>query len=138
MSKISSNKSCSKLNFVQKSQLAHVSISPRSGALGGSKDCYFRNIRVYKNDETDLLKSRMLLKIRIMSKLRLNKSCSELNFILISWCICLLPPRVEPGGSKDCHFRYIKMYKNDKVDSLQAWVFTRTDKPLLNIVFTPD
>ncbi len=39
--RIISNKSC-KLNFVERSQWAHMSISPRSGATG-SKQCHFWN-----------------------------------------------------------------------------------------------
>ncbi len=44
--KNTSNKSCWKLNFLQKTQQAHMSISFRSRA-GGSKDCHVSNIIMY-------------------------------------------------------------------------------------------
>ncbi len=39
----------------------------------------------------------------------------------VSEHICLCPPRGEVGGSKDGHFRNIKMYENGEVDSHQGW-----------------
>ncbi len=41
-SKKASNRSCSELNFIQKSFRAHMSISPRSGAWGFSISVYYK------------------------------------------------------------------------------------------------
>ncbi len=46
--KKSFSKSCSELNFLQRSQWAHMCISPRGGARG-SKDCHVLNIIMYCN-----------------------------------------------------------------------------------------
>ncbi len=47
------NKSCWALNFLKKSQWVHMSISPRREAGGGgSKDCHFRNTKMYKKRQS--------------------------------------------------------------------------------------
>ncbi len=43
ISKNASNGNCAELNFLQKTQWTHISISPRTGARA-SKDCHFLNI----------------------------------------------------------------------------------------------
>ncbi len=80
ISKNASNKSCSKLSFLQKTLQAHMSISPKSGARG-SKDCHVWNIIMYWNGKVDSLYGSILSKIRITSKNASNKSCSESNFV---------------------------------------------------------
>ncbi len=45
ISKNCSKKSCLELNFVQKSPLAHMSISPTSGAWGAPKICTFEILK---------------------------------------------------------------------------------------------
>ncbi len=42
----------------------------------------------------------------------------SISYEKVGGCIHLSPPRGELGGSKDGHFRNIKMYKNGKFDSL--------------------
>ncbi len=79
-SKNSLNKNDSKLNFVQKSPWAHMSISPYSGARD-SKDSHLWKIIMYKNGKVDSVWGSMPPKTRITSKIALNKSCSKLNFI---------------------------------------------------------
>ncbi len=60
------NKICSKLNFVQKSQRAHMCIPPGVG-LGGSKDSHLRKIIMYKNGKVDSVWRSTLPKISIAS-----------------------------------------------------------------------
>ncbi len=75
-------KSCSKLNFVQKSPRTHTLISPPSGVeLGGSKDSHLCQIIMYKNGKVDSVWGSTLPKIRIASKKALNKSYAKLNFV---------------------------------------------------------
>ncbi len=57
-----SNKSCWELNFVQKSQQANISISPRSGIAG---DFYVSNIILYWNGKVGSLQGPTLPEIRI-------------------------------------------------------------------------
>ncbi len=77
--KKASNKSCSELNFIQKSPGLHMSISPTSGAIGlqrVSLKSYYaqkRDIRFTLGLNTE--------KIRVIWKKGSNKSCSELNFV---------------------------------------------------------
>ncbi len=63
--KKTSNKSCSELNFTQKSARVHMSISPQV-ELRGSKDQYVLNLIMYKNGKLDSLWRSMLPKICIM------------------------------------------------------------------------
>ncbi len=60
--KDASNKSCSELNFLQKSQWARMSISP-GVELGSSKDCHVWNIKMYWNGKVDLLKGSAMPKL---------------------------------------------------------------------------
>ncbi len=78
--KNASKKSCSTLNFVQKSQWAYMSLSPRRGARG-SKDCHLWNIITDWNDNVDTLYSLMLPKLPIISKNASNNSYWVLNFV---------------------------------------------------------
>ncbi len=50
--KSDSNKSCSALNWVQKSQWAHMSISPRSGAWGLKTLIWLKNYNAQKRQIT--------------------------------------------------------------------------------------
>ncbi len=52
ITKKDSNKNRSELNFLQKSQQTHISISFRSG-VRGSKSCHFLNIIMYWNGKVD-------------------------------------------------------------------------------------
>ncbi len=61
-----SNKSCSALNSVQKSEWVHLSIYLEV-ELGGPKGCRFWNIIMYKNGKVDSVWGSMLPKIRIIS-----------------------------------------------------------------------
>ncbi len=62
MSKNASNKNCAKLNFPQKTQQTHMSISARSGA-GCFKDCPVWNIIIYSNGKVHSLYGSMLQKM---------------------------------------------------------------------------
>ncbi len=75
-----SNKSIWALHFVQKSQWAHMSISPNSGGQRLQRSVCSKSDNVQKW-EMDSLWGSMLPKIRITSKKGLNKSSSELNLI---------------------------------------------------------
>ncbi len=74
ISKNCSNKSCSELNFVQKSQWAHMSPPPEV-ELRCSKDWYVSNILLYLNRKIDSLSGWTLSKLPIISKNASNKSC---------------------------------------------------------------
>ncbi len=74
---------------------------------------------MYRNGKLDSLWGSAMPKIRSASKKASNKSCSELNFIQkVSERICLSPPRVELGSSKDQYIRNLITYKNGNLDSL--------------------
>ncbi len=73
-----SSKSCSKLNFVQKSPRAHMSIPPQSGARGLERLIWLLYYMVLKLQITFSLE--LLPKIRMTSKKASNESCSKLNF----------------------------------------------------------
>ncbi len=65
-----SNKSCWALNSVQKSQRAHICLSPPGVVLGAPKIAIFWNIIMFKNGKVrvDSLWGWTLPKIRIVSK----------------------------------------------------------------------
>ncbi len=66
-SKKASNKSCSKLNFAQKSPRAYTSISPMSGARGLQRSVCLKSYNVQK-PKLDSLCGLMLPKISILRK----------------------------------------------------------------------
>ncbi len=94
-SKTASSKSCLKLNFVQKSQRTHMSISPQSGAWG------IERFTSLKNNDIQKPESRYSLGLdaaKNTHKAYLNKSCSKLNFVQKNPrahipTFCLPPPR---------------------------------------------
>ncbi len=106
ISKTASNKSCSELNFIQKSSRAHMSISPTSGAREFERSVHLKSYNVQKW-KLDSLWGSALPKIRITSKKASNKSCSELNFVKkVGGHICLSPSEVELGGfSISIHYK---------------------------------
>ncbi len=117
ISKIASSKSCWKLNFLQKTQWAHMCISPRVEL--GALNIAVSNIITYWNGKIDLLKGSTLPKLPIISKNSSNKSCWKLNFLQKTerahFSISLMS---RAKGSKDCHVLNITMYWNEKVYSL--------------------
>ncbi len=105
-SKISSNKRCSELNFVQKSQWMRMSISPRSMELRGSKDWHFWNIKMYKNGKVDSLLAPTLPKIHIMFKkmFQIKVVQNYISYKKVSGRICL-------SSSNLIRDRYLKQCK---------------------------
>ncbi len=115
-----SNKSCWKLNFLEKTQWAHMSMSPRSGTRG-STDWHVSNIIMYWNVKIDSFSSLLLAKLPIISKNVWNKSCWKLNFLRkTQWAHTSIFPRSGARGSTDCHVSNIIMYRNKKVVSLEG------------------
>ncbi len=90
MSKISLNKSFSELNFVQKSQWAHISISHRSRDRG-YKNCHFRFIEVLF---MLILSYNMSYDIYhfLLARLRLPK-----KFATLDTCLALLTGKNSPA-----------------------------------------
>ncbi len=80
MTKNTSYKSCSELNFLQKSQLAHISIFPGSGARGLQRLMCLKYYNLLKW-KLDQFKGTMLSKLPIITKNISNKSCLDLNFL---------------------------------------------------------
>ncbi len=78
-SKKASHKSCSELNFVQKSPRVHMSISPQSGARALERLIWLLYYTILKLQTTFNLG--LLPKICITSRKASNKSCSKLNFV---------------------------------------------------------
>ncbi len=121
------NKSCWELNFVQKSQWTHFSISPRSGAeLRGSKDGYVSNIILHWNGKSDSFLGWRLPKLPIISNNCSNKSCWELNFVLKSqWMHMSISTRDGVGLlERLICFKYL-LYGNGKVVSLSGWALPK-------------
>ncbi len=80
-----SNKSCSESNFVQKSQWAHMSISPTSGAERLQRSVWLKSYNVQKWE----IRFTLGFDTHFREKTT-NKSFSESNFVRI----CLTPSRV--------------------------------------------
>ncbi len=122
ISKNYSNESCWELNFVQKSQWAHMSIFPRSRARS-SKDWYASNIILYWNGKVDLISGLTLPKLPIISESGFNKNCWALNFVQkIQWAHMSISPR--SGACEDWYISNIILYWNGKVDSFPCWTLT--------------
>ncbi len=99
-SKKASNESCSKLNYVQNSLWAHMTIPLWSGARGLERLAVW-SIILKGNSKLYSISDSMLPKIRIVSKKASNKSCSELNYVQKSHeRICLSTTGTELGSSK--------------------------------------
>ncbi len=79
ISKKGSNKSCSELNFLQKTLWTHISVSPRSGAKGLQRFPFLISYNVLYG-KVGLPQGWMLQTICIISKKGSNKNCWELNF----------------------------------------------------------
>ncbi len=71
----------------------------QEGELRSSKDCHFRNIKIYKNGKVDSLQAATLPKTRIISKKASSKSCSGFNFNVLKLAIFGAPSST-PGGDK--------------------------------------
>ncbi len=80
ISKNCSNKSIWALHFKQKSQWAHMSISPTSGATGLERLVCFKDYIVLKW-KVHSFAGWTPLKLLIISKNASNKNCLKLNFI---------------------------------------------------------
>ncbi len=106
MTKNSSTKSRSKINFRQKSQRVHMSNSPKCGTVGLQRFAFlkYENALKWENSVWDWT----LPKLRIITKIASNKTCPELNFLQKSqWVHMSTSPRSEPGG-----FVTITLYHN--------------------------
>ncbi len=113
-----SNKSCWELNFIQKSQRAHMSISPRSGAKG-SKDWYIWNIMFYWNRKVDSRSGWSLPKVhKKIVQVKVVQNC--ISYKKVRGHTCLSHSGLELEGSKDWYILNIILYWNGKVDSLQS------------------
>ncbi len=101
ISKNCSNKSCWEVNFVQKGQFRHISISPRS-LVRGSKDGYVSNIILHWNGKVDSFLGRRPEKLPIISNNCSNKSCLRIKFrTKKSVDAHVFLPGVKLGRSKD-------------------------------------
>ncbi len=97
ISKNSSNKICWTLNFFQKSQWSHVSISPRSGTRGLQRVAFLKYYNALKWENS--LTGWMLPKLLIITKNTSNKIFSELNFLQKShWAYVYISPWSETRG----------------------------------------
>ncbi len=115
--KKASNKSYSKLNFIQKSPRAHLSISPRSNARGLERLIWLLYYKVLKLHITFNLE--LLPKIRINSKQASNESCSKLNFVQKSpGARTPISPGMELRPSKDWYGWNLILYWNCELHSI--------------------
>ncbi len=76
-----SNKSCSKLNFVEKSRLADISMKPRNGARDLERLIWLKYYFVLKWQNIFNLELNTAKSMHHIKKKGSNKSCSELNFV---------------------------------------------------------
>ncbi len=74
--KNTSNKNCSELNFLQKTQWTHISISPRSGGKG-SKDLWLNLMEFWW--KFDKIKYKFYTKMDFI----ISKICE--NFLVLNW-----------------------------------------------------
>ncbi len=110
-----------KLNFVQKSQWAHMSISPRSEARGLERCLFLKYYNVLKWEYMVHFLDKCCKNYQSYQKIVQIKVVRKwISYKKISERIYLSPPGVELGVSKNCHFWNIIMYWNGKVDSLQG------------------
>ncbi len=69
-------------NWISYKQLSwRISLFLLRVELGGSNDCHFWNILMYWNGKVDSPKGWLLQKILVISKIYLNKNCSELTVV---------------------------------------------------------
>ncbi len=102
-SKKALNKSSLKLNFVQKTPEAHMSVFPRSGARGFERFPSLQNYYEQKRGSRFSLGLDAAKNTHCIKK-KINKSCSKLNFVQKSPRVHMsTSPPVELGGSKDSH-----------------------------------
>ncbi len=98
ITKIASNKNCSKLNFLQKTQWTHIPISPLCEARER------QTFTIFKYMYYNVLKWETKFTFDFIEKAS-NKNCIKSNFLqMLSGCIYLSPPVVELVGSKDLPF----------------------------------
>ncbi len=120
-SKKASNKSCLKLNFIQKSPGAHMSISPWSGARGLER---LASSNYYSEGKQKITFNLGLNAAKnthgIKKKLQIKVVQNWISYKKVRECMCLSPPGVELWGSRDTHLWKIIMYKNGEVDSVWA------------------
>ncbi len=97
--KKASNKSCSELNFVQKSSGAHMSSSPTCEAWEFKRSVYLKSYNVQKWDIRFTLGLNATKNTHYIKKAS-NESCSKLNsYKKVSRHICLSPPGEWNQGS---------------------------------------
>ncbi len=101
------NKSCWGLNFIQKSQWMHKSISPKSGARG--LESYVSNTYYI------VLKWERLLSVWPLSKLLIiSKNCSNKNFSKKSVGAYVYFPKSGAKSSEDWYVSNIILYWNER------------------------
>ncbi len=103
-----SNKSCWELNFVQKSQWTHTSISAREGARALEKLIYIV-LNIYCTEMGKYIVS--LSGWELPKLLIISKNCSELNLVQKShWAHMSISCRSGAMGSKDNQLKNIIMH----------------------------
>ncbi len=114
ISRNASSKSCTELNFLQKTLWTHISIWLRSGTRG-YKHLRFWNIIMHWNEEIHFVAERCkkyrLYRNMLQTKVTQNKICYK----KLNGRISLSTPGVELGGYKDLRFWNIIMHWNEKV-----------------------
>ncbi len=118
ISKNTSSKNCSELNFLQKKISGRISVSPTGVELGGSQNLpFFKYIALERESRFTLgmNAARSTGDIENCS----NKNCSKFNFLQKTERTHLpFFPGVKLGTSEDGHFWNINIYWNGKVDLL--------------------
>ncbi len=108
-----SSKSCIELNSLQKSQDAHMSSSPQERGL--------QRLMCFKNYNVEW-ESRFTWVLNAAKNTHYIQNWFQKKLLSIEFytkshrCMCLPSPRVELGGSKDCIYWNIMMFKNGEVD----------------------
>ncbi len=104
ISKNCSNKSCSKLNFVQESQWAYMSISPRKGGRGLERLPSLRHYNALKQNGT------LTSELNAAKNTHYIKKCFKMKVIeywisykKVGWRTCLSPRGMELVCSKDLY-----------------------------------
>ncbi len=111
------NKSCWALNSLQKSQWAHMSMSPRSGAKRFQRLHHWKII-LYKYEKEESVCGTTLLKIRTIWENASNKSYWALNSVQKrQWAHMSMSPRSGAKGLQRLHLWNI-LYKYGKVESV--------------------
>ncbi len=100
------------MNFIQKSQQAHMSIPPPRVELSGARKIDVVEILFFTKSEKHIqFRAQRCQKYASNQKKASYKSCLELNFAPKNpKRICLSPSGVELGGWKDWHVRSVIMY----------------------------